>query len=88
MVASASIRRIALLCCLLVLLPGLSFGAARVTAAPTVYTVAPNGNNANPGSTAAPFRTIQHAASVAEPGDTVVVRAGDYGGNGHSPTLR
>ena len=40
--------------------------------------VAVDGRNSNPGTAAAPFRTIQHAADVAEPGDVITVRAGIY----------
>ncbi|MGA2243355.1 MAG: carbohydrate-binding protein [Verrucomicrobiota bacterium] len=36
------------------------------------------GNDANPGTTAAPFRTIQQAANVAQPGDVITVHAGTY----------
>jgi alpha-N-arabinofuranosidase len=36
------------------------------------------GDDANPGTTSAPFRTIQHAADLAQPGDVVTVHAGTY----------
>ena len=42
------------------------------------YFVATGGSNTNPGTLAAPFRSIQKAASVARPGDMVYVRAGTY----------
>ena len=32
----------------------------------------------NPGTEEQPFRTVQHAADVVKPGDTVVVMAGKY----------
>jgi len=35
-------------------------------------------DDGNPGSEALPWRTIQHAADVANPGDTIIVRAGTY----------
>ena len=35
-------------------------------------------SDSNPGSEARPWRTIQHAAEVARPGDTVYVKAGTY----------
>ncbi|HWE03253.1 MAG TPA: right-handed parallel beta-helix repeat-containing protein [Tepidisphaeraceae bacterium] len=40
--------------------------------------VAPNGNDKNAGTISQPFLTIQHAAGLAEPGDTVYLRAGTY----------
>ncbi len=42
------------------------------------YYVATTGSNLNPGTATAPFRTIQHAADVVNPGDTVIVRDGIY----------
>ena len=40
--------------------------------------VAVNGKDANPGTPAAPLRTIQRAADLARPGDVVTVHAGVY----------
>ena len=40
--------------------------------------VAENGSDSDPGSQAHPYRTINRAASVAEPGDIVTVHAGTY----------
>ena len=40
--------------------------------------VANNGNDANPGSLAAPFASIHHALAVAPTGATIVVRGGIY----------
>jgi len=40
--------------------------------------VSPDGNDKNPGSLSAPFRTIQHAVDLAEPGHTVLLRGGVY----------
>ncbi len=40
--------------------------------------VAVGGKDANPGTAAAPFRTIQRAAEAAQPGDIVTVHAGVY----------
>ena len=42
------------------------------------YYVAPNGDDANPGTEAQPWRTIQKAADTLVAGDTVYVRAGTY----------
>jgi len=36
------------------------------------------GSNSNPGTREKPFSTLQHAADVAKPGDTVEVRGGTY----------
>ncbi|MCP4422988.1 MAG: hypothetical protein GY803_00705, partial [Chloroflexi bacterium] len=38
----------------------------------------PSANDANPGSEALPWLTIQHAADTLQAGDTVYVRAGTY----------
>ena len=42
------------------------------------YHVSVNGNDAADGSMAAPLRTINHAAQIALPGDTVTVHEGTY----------
>lgn len=42
------------------------------------YHVAVNGNNKNDGSSSNPFRTINFAAQLAQPGDIVTVHAGTY----------
>ena len=44
----------------------------------TSFHVAIIGNDANPGTRSAPFRTIQHAADLARPGDIITVHAGTY----------
>jgi hypothetical protein len=44
----------------------------------TAYFVAPTGNDSNPGTQTAPWKTIQKAARSATPGSTVNVRAGIY----------
>src|SRR5436190_18685183 len=46
------------------------------------YYVAPRGADSNPGSQSRPFRTIQHAADIVNPGDTVIVEDGTYNGTG------
>jgi Right handed beta helix region len=63
--AMISLRLVALLCV-----------AARLSAAE--YYVAVNGSDANAGSLAAPFASVQRAQKVAQPGDTVFVRGGTY----------
>ncbi|HEY3220375.1 MAG TPA: right-handed parallel beta-helix repeat-containing protein [Gemmatimonadales bacterium] len=44
------------------------------------YHVATTGNDANAGTAAAPFRTIQHAADIVNAGDAVLVENGVYTG--------
>lgn len=39
----------------------------------------PQASDLNPGTQALPWLTIQHAADVAQPGDTILVEPGDYG---------
>ena len=58
------------------LLATLLISAARAVAADCW--VSPDGNDAGPGSKEEPFRTIQKAANIAQPGDTCTVRAGIY----------
>jgi Putative Ig domain/Abnormal spindle-like microcephaly-assoc'd, ASPM-SPD-2-Hydin/Immunoglobulin domain/Immunoglobulin I-set domain/Protein of unknown function (DUF1565) len=53
-----------------------------VTCAPTgsgvCYYVSPTGSDSNPGTSAAPFLTIQQAANMVNPGDMVIVQDGTY----------
>ena len=56
--------------------------AAPVQAAPTLYYVSAAGSDANAGTETQPFRTIQHAADLVAPGDTVIVEDGTYTGTG------
>jgi hypothetical protein len=59
----------------------------RKLAAPVRYYVSPGGSDTNPGTSPAPFRTIQKATSVVGPGDTVIVRPGVYTGEGRIVSL-
>jgi hypothetical protein len=45
---------------------------------PSVFHVAKTGSDVADGSAADPFLTINRAAAVAQPGDTIVVHAGEY----------
>ncbi|MGF7235620.1 MAG: right-handed parallel beta-helix repeat-containing protein [Frankia sp.] len=51
--------------------------AASGSATPTIV-VAPSGNDGAAGTLAAPFATVQHAVSVAQPGSVIALRAGVY----------
>ncbi len=42
------------------------------------FHVSVSGRDTNPGTEAAPLRTIQHAAGLAQPGDVITVHAGVY----------
>jgi hypothetical protein len=44
----------------------------------TTYYVDVAGSDANPGTAASPFQTLQFAANTVNPGDTVIVRDGQY----------
>src|ERR1700755_809752 len=44
----------------------------------SVFHVATSGSDLAEGSADSPFRTINRAAAVAQPGDTVTVHAGEY----------
>jgi hypothetical protein len=50
---------------------------AKASYAATFY-VATTGNDANPGTAAAPFRTLNKGASRLRGGDTLIVKAGTY----------
>ena len=54
-------------------------GGTMVKAAERIYYVATNGDDSNGGtSLVAPFRTLQRAADIVNPGDLVLVREGSY----------
>ena len=55
-------------------------GSCAATGSGVCRYVAPTGSDANPGTSAAPFRTLQQAANVVQPGDVVVVADGVYTG--------
>jgi alpha-N-arabinofuranosidase len=52
--------------------------ALTISARATEFHVTTGGNDAHPGTQAAPFRTIQHAADRAQPGDVITVHHGIY----------
>jgi hypothetical protein len=45
--------------------------------------VSPTGDDSNPGTISAPWRTVEKAETQVRPGDTIVLRGGDYGAFGH-----
>jgi hypothetical protein len=51
---------------------------APASAAAATYYVATTGSDSNSGSSASPFKTIQKAAGLVNPGDTVIVKDGVY----------
>jgi len=52
--------------------------ALAVAAHAAEFHVAPGGKDSNPGTQAAPLRTIQRAADLAQPGDVITVHEGVY----------
>lgn len=54
--------------------------SAVASAAGATYYVAPDGDNANPGTAEAPWATPEHAGEMATAGDTVTFRPGQYSG--------
>ena len=54
-----------------------TLGAPLSTPAATWY-VSPTGSDQNPGAAEAPFRTVQHAVNVLQPGDVLIIRPGIY----------
>jgi pectin methylesterase-like acyl-CoA thioesterase len=66
-------------CCMLTGVGVLAGMAGQVRA--SMYVVdqaAPGAADTNPGTEDKPFKTVQHAADVAQPGDTIYVMAGKY----------
>jgi alpha-N-arabinofuranosidase len=55
------------------------------TAPAAQFFVAPDGDDSNPATKAAPLRTIQRGAELAQPGDVVTVRQGVYRESIHPP---
>ena len=63
---------------LLTLLTLLVSASAALGQVNTSYYVSPSGNDSNPGTQSAPWRTVQHAADTARAGSTVNVRGAIY----------
>ncbi|HVU36273.1 MAG TPA: right-handed parallel beta-helix repeat-containing protein [Opitutaceae bacterium] len=54
------------------------FPLATASLVAATFYVAPRGSDANAGTLAAPFATVQHAQDLAAPGDTIFIRGGTY----------
>lgn len=68
-----------LVACLAVALGTVAGPAGPASAAADTYFVSPGGEDSNAGSsTTSPFKTIQHCADVAQPGDTCRIMTGVY----------
>jgi alpha-N-arabinofuranosidase len=57
-----------------IILLAAAIGAAQAA----TYTVSPGGSDSNSGAAGLPFKTIQKAADVLQPGDTAILRGGTY----------
>lgn len=64
----------------------LALAQALAGQAGTTYYVSTSGNDTNPGTSRAPWLTIQHAANTVKPGATVYVSGGIYHESVHFPT--
>ncbi|MDB5106331.1 MAG: hypothetical protein JWP91_4020 [Fibrobacteres bacterium] len=53
-------------------------GAAYSATRGATFAISPGGMDSNPGTSALPFKTIQKAADVMQPGDTAMIRGGIY----------
>src|SRR5688572_11403122 len=53
-------------------------GAANTTRPLQTYVVSPAGSDSQSGTSEMPWRTLTHAIAQVQPGDTVLVRAGEY----------
>ena len=65
---------------ILSLLLGLSFGLLPSALQGATFHVATTGLDSNPGTEAAPWRTLQHGVDNVAPGDEIVVHAGTHSG--------
>ena len=69
------------------LLAAFIFVVAASEALAVIYYVSPAGSDSYPGTRSQPFKTIQKAASIVNPGDTVIVKDGTYTDVGNAPYL-
>lgn len=61
---------------------GCARSGAAAQAGHRTFWVAPDGDDAGPGSAARPWRTLRRAAAALEPGDTLLLRGGTYAERG------
>lgn len=61
-----------------------SLAVVTVDAQASTYFVAPNGNNASPGTITAPWLTLRHAVAQLRAGDTLYLRGGTYTGSANT----
>ncbi len=61
-----------------IIIIALLFLVASGEAFAATYYVSPTGSDSSSGSASAPFKTIQKAANIVNPGDTVIVKDGTY----------
>src|SRR5512144_1030099 len=71
-------RLIHLLVIAALMLAGFAFPASAQAQTSCTYYVATTGNDTNPGTSSAPWRTVQKSANTAAAGQTVCVRGGLY----------
>ncbi len=64
--------------CLLLVMALIGLSHQNLFGAPAVYYTATTGSDSNPGTSAAPFRTLGKGVSVLTPGDTLLVAPGIY----------
>src|SRR3989344_630151 len=62
----------------ILLLSSLSLFVHTPVLAAATYYVSPSGSDTALGTLASPFKTIQRAAGIVNPGDTVLIRGGTY----------
>src|SRR6478672_1906744 len=71
-------RRLPVAAAAVLLIPSALITIGVVSASGTTHAVAVNGSDSNPGTEAAPWRTVTHAFAALLPGDTLLVHGGTY----------
>ena len=65
-----------------------SFTAQEQPESPRTIFVSPDGSDGNSGQTSAPLRSVDFGLRQLHPGDTLVLRGGDYAEKIRNPTIR